>query len=183
LLSLTGAGRTGKTRLAIQFVSEIIDEFENGVWLTELSPVTDPELIVKEISAILKMKEEPGRDLFDTLKEFLKDKTILLLIDNCEHLIEKCTSIVSDLLAYCPKLKIISTSRTSFNIPGETLYRIPPLSMPEDIKKESFESLAEYESVKFFLEIGSSVNRNFSLTKENIFTVAELCKKLVLYDL
>ena len=178
MLSLTGAGGTGKTRLAIQFVSEIIDEFENGVWLTELSPVTDPELIVKEISAILKMKEEPGRDLFDTLKEFLKDKTILLLIDNCEHLIEKCTSIVSDLLAYCPKLKIISTSRSSFNIPGETLYRIPPLSMPEDIKKESFESLAEYESIKFFLEIGSSVNRNFSLTKENIFTVAELCKKL-----
>ncbi|MBK8983602.1 MAG: hypothetical protein IPM38_15135 [Ignavibacteria bacterium] len=178
MLSLTGAGGTGKTRLAIQLVSEILDEFENGVWLLELSPVTDPELILREISTVLNIKEDPGKDLFETVKEFLKEKTILLLFDNCEHLLEKCSMISSELLSTCPKLKIISTSRISFNIPGESIYRIPPLSMPANIKKETYESLAEYESVKFFHEIAKSINSNFSLTKENIYDVAELCKKL-----
>ncbi len=178
LISLTGAGGTGKTRLAIQLVSELIDEFENGVWIIELSPVTDPELVAKEISTVLKLKEDPGCDIFETVKEFLKDKKILLLFDNSEHLLTKCAQIAESLLTSCPDLKIISTSREPFNVHGETIYRIPPLSMPDKIKNESFESLSEYESVKLFLERANSVNPNFTLTQENIYTVAELCKKL-----
>jgi predicted ATPase/class 3 adenylate cyclase len=178
LLSLTGAGGTGKTRLAIQLVSELIDEFENGVWIIELSPVTDPDLIGKEISTVLNLKEDPGTDIFDTLKEFLKDKNIILLFDNSEHLLARCAQIAETLLAYCPNLKIISTSREPFNIQGETIYRIPPLSMPDNIKNQSVESLYEYESVKLFLERANSINPNFSLTNENVYTVAELCKKL-----
>ncbi|MBS1517862.1 MAG: hypothetical protein JSS91_07230 [Bacteroidetes bacterium] len=178
MLSLTGSGGTGKTRLAIQLVSEILDEFDNGVWLIEFSPVTDPGLIVREISTVLNIKEETDKDLLETLKEYLKDKNILLLFDNCEHLLDKCSSLSQELLTYCPKLKIISTSRMSFNIPGESIYRIPPLSMPENIKKESFETLSGYESVSFFLETAKSINANFSLSEENIYDVAELCKKL-----
>jgi predicted ATPase/class 3 adenylate cyclase len=178
LLSLIGAGGTGKTRLAIQLVSEVIDEFDNGVWIIELSPVTDPELVVKEISSVLNLKEDPGTELLETLKEFLKDKKILLLFDNSEHLLNKCAQISETLLSYCPGLKIISTSREPFNSQGETLYRIPPLSMPDKIKNESFETLSGYESVKFFLERATSINPKFSLTNENIYTVAEICKKL-----
>ena len=158
LLSLTGAGGTGKTRLAIQLASELIDEFENGIWIIEFSPVTDPDLI----------------DGLQALRDFLKNKSTLLIFDNCEHLLNRCAQVSETLLSYCTKLKIISTSRESFNIQGETLYRIPPLSMPENIKKESFESLIEYESVKLFLDRAVSVNPKFTLTKENIYAVASL---------
>ena len=178
LISLTGMGGTGKTRLAIQLVSEMIDEFENGVWIIELSPITDPELVVKEISKILNLKEEPERDDLEILEEYLKDKNILLIFDNCEHLLERCAVITETLLSYCPKLKIISTSREPFNIQGEIIYKIPPLSMPDKIRNKSFEDLSEYESVKLFLERANSVNANFQLTHDNIYDVAELCKKL-----
>lgn len=178
LITLTGAGGTGKTRISIQIALEMIDEFENGVWLIELSPVTDPELIVKEISNILNLKEDPGIDNLVALKEFLKEKSILLIIDNCEHLLLGCAQIAETLLSYCPKLKILSTSREPFNINGENIYRIPPLSMPENIQNESFETLAEYESVKLFLDRAASIKPDFILTGDNIYTVAELCKKL-----
>lgn len=178
LITLTGAGGTGKTRISIQIAMEMIDEFDNGVWLIELSPVTDPELIVKEISTTLNLKEDPGLDYLVALKEFLKEKSILLIIDNCEHLLLNCAQIAEALLSNCPKLKILSTSREPFNINGENIYRIPPLSMPENLKNESFDSLAEYESVKLFLDRAQSVKPDFTLTEENIHTVAELCKKL-----
>ena len=178
LLTLTGAGGTGKTRLAIEIVKDLIDEFENGIWFIELSSISDPELIVKEISSILNLKEEPGLDGLLSLKQFLKVKNILLIFDNCEHLLLKCAQIAEALLSYCPKLKIISTSRESLNIRGENIYRIPSLSMPEDAANESYETLSEYESVKLFLNRARSVNRDFTLTKDNIFSVSELCKKL-----
>lgn len=178
LLTFTGSGGTGKTRFAIQLVSDLIDEFENGIWIIELSPITDPELIVKEISTVLNLKEEPGVDSLLTLKLFLKEKKTLLIFDNCEHLLFKCAQIAETLLSFCPKLKIICTSREALNINGETLFRIPPLSIPENIENKSFDILSKYESVKLFLDRASSVNANFSLTKENIQTVAILCKKL-----
>lgn len=178
LLSLTGAGGTGKTRLAVQLAAELIDEFENGIWIIEFSPVTDPDLVVKEISTVLNLKEDPGTDGLSALRDFLKDKSILLIFDNCEHLLNRCAQVSETLLSFCTKLKIISTSRESFNILGETIYRIPPLSMPDNIKKQSFESLSGYESVKLFADRAISVNPDFTLTNENIYAVAELCKKL-----
>jgi len=178
MLTLTGTGGTGKTRLALQIASEFLDEFENGVWIIELSPITDPELIVKEISNVLNLKENPGTDNLELLKEFLKDKKILLIFDNSEHLLSRCSPLAEALLTFCAGLKIISTSREAFNISGEIIYRVPPLSLPVNIKIETAETLMEFESVKFFLDRAVSVNSNFKLTNENIYIVAELCKKL-----
>ena len=178
LMSLTGSGGTGKTRIAIQLVSEILDEFQHGCRIIELSPITDPELIVKEISGVLNLKEIPETDILETLKDYLKDKNILLLFDNSEHLLTRCAPLAETLLNSCPDLKIISTSRQPFNIHGETVYKVPPLSIPDRIKEESFDALCEYESVRLFNDRAASVNSEFRLTKENINSVAELCKKL-----
>jgi len=158
MLTLTGTGGTGKTRLALQIASEFLDEFENGVWIIELSPITDPELIVKEISNVLNLKENPGTDNLELLKEFLKDKKILLIFDNSEHLLSRCSPLAEALLTFCAGLKIISTSREAFNISGEIIYRVPPLSLPVNIKNETAETLMEFESVTFFLDRAVSVN-------------------------
>jgi len=178
MITLIGAGGTGKTRLALRIGSELIDEFDNGVWITELSPITNPDSVVKEISNILNLKEEADQDIFDTLKEFLKSKKILLILDNCEHLLDIVAQTTDSLLKSCMNLKIIATSRGSLNIHGETVYRVPPMSMPENVKQESFETLSGYESVKLFLDRAVSINANFKLTSDNIYNVAELCKKL-----
>lgn len=178
LLSLIGPGGTGKTRLAIKVASELIDEFENGIWLLDLSPIINPEIVIKELLNILGLKEEAGVDTLETVKAFLKDKKMILLFDNSEHLLEKCGTIVQNLLSFCPGVRIISTSREPFNLPGEIIFRIPPLSIPGNLKDESFESLSEYESVKLFLNCASSINSKFELTETNIHTVAELCKHL-----
>jgi len=151
LLSLTGAGGTGKTRLAVRLASELLDEFENGVWIIELSSITDPDFVVKEISTVLKLKEDPSHNILETLKEFLKDKNILLLFDNSEHLLTKCAATTETLLTNCPYLKIISTSRAPFNIHGETIYRVPPMSIPDKIKNETVESLSGMNRLSFFL--------------------------------
>lgn len=178
LLSLIGPGGTGKTRLALQSISELIDEFEHGVWVIELAPITDAEIIIKSLIDIFKLKEDPNTDSFVSLKNFLKDKNILLLFDNSEHLLQKCSTVVEGILSFCPRVKIITTSREPFNIHGEFIYRVPPLSLPSDIKNETFESLSEFESIRLFNDRAVSVNPNFTLTEHNIKTVAELCKHL-----
>lgn len=175
LLSLIGPGGTGKTRLALHLMTDLMDEFENGVWVVELAPITDSEIIVKELCSIFNLKENPSVDGIETLKNFLKDKKMILLFDNSEHLLQKCGSVVKSILTYCTGLKIISTSREAFNILGEVIYRVPPLSFPKKFKNESLENLSEYESVKFFVDRAVSVNSNFQLTEGNAGTVAELC--------
>lgn len=178
LISLTGPGGTGKTRLAINLLSGLLDEYENGIWLIELSPIANPEIIVNEISAVFGLKEDPGTDLLETLKFFLKDKKTILLLDNSEHLIEKCASVAESLLKSCPGLKIIATSRESFNLSGEAVYKIPPLALPENTNDVSAEILSEYESVKLFIDRAKSVNPGFITSEKTIKTIAELCRHL-----
>lgn len=178
LLTLIGPGGTGKTRLAIKCASGLIDEFENGIWLTELSPITNPDFIINEICYEIGLKETSGSEMSDNLKNFLKDKNTLLILDNCEHLLSHCSSIVEDLLKYCPGLKIICTSRETLNIQGEYVYFVHPLKVPGDLNGETFESISEYESVKLFIDRAISVKPGFTLNEQNIMAVAELCKRI-----
>ncbi|MEO8665062.1 MAG: tetratricopeptide repeat protein [Ignavibacteria bacterium] len=177
-LTIVGSGGTGKTRLAIRAATDLIDEFENGVWFVELSALNDPELIEKEISIALNLKEEGDKNLIDILKEYLEDKQLLIIFDNSEHLLDKCAEIAYALLQRCPKLKIISTSRESLNISGEKIYRVPPLSVPDNSTDHTPESLKEYESSRLFIERASSIKHDFKVTDENADALAELCRKL-----
>jgi hypothetical protein len=130
LLTLTGAGGCGKTRLALQTAAELVDDFADGVWLVDLAPLTDPALVPQMVAAVLGVREQPGRPLLATLTAALRHKTLLLLLDNCEHLIAACARLADTLLRSCPGLHILATSREALRITGETAWPVPSLGVP-----------------------------------------------------
>src|SRR5207248_11504374 len=124
LLTLTGAGGCGKTRLALQVAADLLDEYPDGVWFAEFAPLTDPSLVPQTVSGALGLTEEPGKPVIQTLTEYLKPKKLLLLADNCEHLLDACASLAELLLRSCPYTRIIATSRESLGVGGEPAYRV-----------------------------------------------------------
>ena len=129
LLTLTGAGGSGKTRLALQVAATLVAEFEHGVWWVELASLTDPVLVPQQVASSLGLSEQPGRSFMDTLSEALQTRKLLLALDNCEHLIAACAHLVETLLRSCPGLHILKTSREAFNIPGKTIWLVPSLGV------------------------------------------------------
>jgi predicted ATPase/class 3 adenylate cyclase len=178
LVTLVGPGGTGKTRLSIQVGADQIDDFPDGVFLIELAPVSDPEWIPETVLNSLKIKEEQGKSTTETLTDFLKDKEMLLLFDNCEHLINESANLCELLLRKCHKLKIISTSREALNCPGEQIYRVPALSYPDPAMQETAETLTQYASVRLFIERALSVNPGFRVNNNNAPALAEICSRL-----
>lgn len=178
LLTLTGPGGAGKTRLSLQAGAEVIDDFANGVWFIELAHLIDPVLLPQEIIKELGIKEETKRSIEETLRLFLKDKEILLILDNCEHLIESCSRHAELLLKSCPKLKIIATSRESLKCAGEQTYSVLSLKTPNIKELVSPEQLAQYESVRLFIERALAVNPKFRITDENAPAVSGICSQL-----
>jgi len=178
LLTLIGSGGSGKTRLAMQTAADIIDDFSNGVFITEIASVTDGALVVQTLLNSLGIKEEPGRTSDETLTGYLKDKEMLIILDNCEHLINECANLAEMLLTNCAKLKIIATSREALNCSGEQSFRVPSLSLPDTSAGITPENIIHYESVCLFLERALSVNQNFKITKENALALAKICKRL-----
>ena len=178
LVTLLGPGGTGKTRLSIQVGADLIDDFPNGVFLIELAPVSDPGWVPETILNSLKIKEEQGKSTTETLTGFLQDKEMLLLIDNCEHLINECANLCELLLQKCEKLKIFSTSREALNCPGEQIYRVPALSYPDPAMQETAETLSQYASVRLFIERALSVNPEFRVNNNNAPALAEICSRL-----
>lgn len=126
LLTLTGPGGSGKTRLALAVGSGSGDDYEDGVWLMELAPLSDPELVPQAVASVLGVREEPGTALLDSLRAHLKAREILLVLDNCEHLVDACADLANALLRSCPDLKVFATSREALGIVGETLFVVPP---------------------------------------------------------
>ena len=120
LLTLLGPGGTGKTRLMLQVAEEIIEDYPDGIWLVELAPLTDPELIPERVAAALTVQQQPGRELFATLADYLRRKELLLLLDNVEHIVRECAAFTEHLLEHCPKLTILVTGREALFIDGET---------------------------------------------------------------
>ena len=176
LVTLTGSGGTGKTRLSLQMGKELLDQYPDGVWLVELAPLGDPELVVQTVARTLGMRLEASPQALSLLEDYLEEKHLLLILDNCEHLVEACARLANALLKACPHLHILASSREGLGIEGEAPYRVPPLAFPH--AEESLESLGQYEAVRLFVERAETVSPGFRLTPENAPSVAGICQRL-----
>jgi predicted ATPase/class 3 adenylate cyclase len=178
LLTLLGPGGTGKTRLMLQVAEEVIEDYPDGVWLVELAPLTDPELIPERVAAALHVQEQPGREILDTLTEYLRRKKLLLLLDNVEHLVQESAELAEHLLDHCPQLKILVTGREALCIEGETTLQVPSLSLPPKSEHPTVETMRTSEAVQIFLDRGHAVNPDFALTEQNAPAIAEIVHRL-----
>ncbi|HEX9235047.1 MAG TPA: adenylate/guanylate cyclase domain-containing protein, partial [Actinomycetota bacterium] len=177
LLTLTGPGGTGKTRLAMKVASDHVDRFSDGVFFADLSPIVDPALVPSVISQALVVRDEPGRDLLDTLADYLRDRHVLLVLDNVEQVIE-CALAVARLLDSAPRLTVLATSRVPFHVSGEREYQVPPLSVPDPRQASDLELITRSESVALFAERAAAVRSGFRVTTENAAAVAEIVARL-----
>lgn len=178
LLTITGSGGAGKTRLAMQTGADMIDDFTNGVFLVELANVTDPVFISLSVMNSLGIKEEPDKTPDESLIMYLKNKELLIILDNCEHLIIQCAKLTELLLTSCPELKIIATSREAMNCQGEHTFRLPSLSLPDADADNTPEQLSQYEAVRLFIERALAVNSSFRVNNENAPALAQICSRL-----
>ena len=178
LLTLTGSGGSGKTRLAMQVAGDVIDEFANGVWLIELASLSDGVLLPIAISKEFGLMEEQNKSPEETLLDYFKDKELLLILDNCEHLIGPSAELTEKLLINCPGLKIIATSRESLRCHGEQTHRVSSLDFPDPKEKATPEKLSQYEAVRLFIERALSVNSSFRVNNSNAPALAEICFQL-----
>jgi predicted ATPase len=161
LLTLTGAGGCGKTRLALAVASEVVEGFEDGVWLVDLAPLADPSLVPQALASALGAREQPARSLNETLSDYLRSKKVLVVLDNCEHLIETCVELVEALLRSCSELRILATSREALGIAGEISWPVPSLTLPDLRRLLDIESLFRYESARLFVERAAAVKPTF----------------------
>jgi len=177
-VTLTGPGGTGKTRLALQVGAELLELFPDGVWLVELASLSDPMLVPQTVAAVLGIRESAGRPILTLLTDYLRNKELLLILDNCEHLLSSSAQLVTTLLQTCPYLCILATSREALNIPGEFSFRVPSLSIPEARQLPSLAALTQYESVQLFVERAEIMQPGFALTDTNAPAVAQICQRL-----
>jgi predicted ATPase/DNA-binding CsgD family transcriptional regulator len=178
LLTLTGVGGSGKTRLALEVARALVEAYPDGVWLVEFAPLSEEVLVPKAVAEALKVPERPAEPLTDTLVEFLRNRELLLILDNCEHLLEAAARLVDKLLDSCSHLRIMSTSREAIGVEGEVRWLVPPLSVPEPQGTPSSEELGAYESVRLFGERARERDPSFSLSPPNALSVAEICRML-----
>ena len=177
LLTLTGTGGCGKTRLAIQVASDLVDEYEDGVWLVEMEALSDPFLVPTAVTSVLGLREEPGRPLLGTLTDSLRSKKLLLVLDNCEHLVEACARLAESLLRACPHLQCLATSREPLNIGGEVTWRVPSLSLPPR-RSPSIDALISSEAGRLFMQRAQTVVPNFMVMPADAARAAEICHRL-----
>jgi predicted ATPase/class 3 adenylate cyclase len=178
LVTLTGSGGTGKTRLALQVATEVLEQYPNGAWLAELAPLADPALVPKSVASALGVPESPGHDIRDTLVSFLCQKHLLLILDNCEHLLEACARLADMLLHACPDLTILASSREILGVEGETPFRVPSMTVPDPHRLPSLDEFTSYEAIRLFVERGQVVAPGFGITDENASTLAQVVNRL-----
>ena len=178
LLTLTGPGGCGKTRLALEAAREVVYGFEDGTWWVRLAPLSEPDLVPRAVASALGVREAAGRPLDEVLVEHLKARKTLLVLDNCEHLIEACAQLVETLLRSCEHLRVLATSREALGTAGERAWLVPSLSLPDDSRRLlPAEELVCYEAVRLFVERAEAASR-FALTDRNASVVAEVCRRL-----
>ena len=178
LLTLTGSGGCGKTRLSLQVAADSLERFPDGAWLVELAPLSDPGLVPQTVATVLGLKEEPGKPIIQTLTEYLKDKRLLLLLDNCEHLLDGCAQLADALLRQCPQVTVLASSREALGIGGEQAYRVPSLSLPDPKQAHTPASVAPFEAVQLFIDRALLARPDFQVTAQNAATLASICYRL-----
>jgi predicted ATPase/DNA-binding NarL/FixJ family response regulator len=178
LLTVTGAGGAGKTRLVLTVAETLVGSYADGVWFVPLEALVDQALVARHLASVLGVSEEVGRPVTDTLASYLRARHTLLVLDNCEHLASVCGSVAEALLRVCPDLHILATSRQPLRIAGETTWRIPSLALPHPNRRPPVERLRQVEAVQLFAERAAAALPGFSVTEHNSAAVAEVCQRL-----
>jgi len=176
LLTLTGVGGSGKTRLALHLAADVLDEYQGGVWLVEMAAVTDPELIPQTVQAVVGTKDQPGMSTIESVALSIGEKRMLLLLDNCEHLIQGAAELAESLLVHCPNLKIVATSRELLGIPGEHPFAVQSLPVPA--ADADLDTVKGFGSVMLFAERASTVKPGFAVVESNVEAVAQIARRL-----
>jgi non-specific serine/threonine protein kinase len=178
LLTLTGVGGGGKTRLALKLAEDRLDQFADGVWIVNLAPVTEGERVAETTALAIGLRPEPGRPVLDSLLDQLGPRRSLLVLDNCEHLLPACASLADRLLQSCPELKLVATSREGLGIAGETLHVVPSMNVPSARNGHDPAAIARSESVRLFVERAKLAQPGFELGNDIAGAVAEICRRL-----
>jgi predicted ATPase/class 3 adenylate cyclase len=177
LVTLTGPGGTGKTRLSLQVATELLPAFQDGAYFVRLSPITDPTLVTPTIAETLEVRDNPERSPLEDLIEHLRGKEILLLLDNFEQVLP-AASEVGELLGATDGLKVLATSREALGVGGEQEYPVPTLELPDPMHLPPLENLTQYEAVRLFIDRAAAVQPGFAVTNDNAPAVAEICARL-----
>ncbi|HEV2909428.1 MAG TPA: adenylate/guanylate cyclase domain-containing protein [Candidatus Eremiobacteraceae bacterium] len=178
LLTLFGSGGVGKTRLALQVGAEVLDQYPDGVWLADFAPITDPELVSSIIAKELGMTQVEGRRVDESIIQWLKRKKLLLILDNCEHVLETVAAIANSILRACPDVRMLATSRQALGVSGEQVLRLPSLDVPHKIVDLTPEAVIEFGAVALFVDRARSVDASFALTSDSAPIVADICRRL-----
>jgi predicted ATPase/DNA-binding XRE family transcriptional regulator len=178
LFTLVGTGGVGKTRLALQVADEVRSEYADGAWLVELAALAEPGLVPQAVSSRLGIREQPGRPLSDTLADALSHKHLLLILDNCEHVLHACAELVQTLLERCAGLRILATSRETLRVAGETAWRVPPLSVPPADQEMTVATLAAHEAPCLFLDRARAVVPGLAIGEREATAIAAMCRRL-----
>jgi predicted ATPase/DNA-binding CsgD family transcriptional regulator len=178
LLTITGPGGSGKTRLALEVSRDLLEAYSDGVWLVEFAPLSEEALVPKAVAEAVEVPERPDEPLVDTLTEVLGSRELLVVLDNCEHLLEATARLVDVLLDSCPNLRVLATSREGLGVEGELRWLVPPLSAPDPQYSSTVEELERLESARLFLARACNRDPSFAFTPGNAQTVAEVCSKL-----
>jgi predicted ATPase/DNA-binding SARP family transcriptional activator len=178
LVTLTGAGGCGKSRLSLEVANRLPADFDDGVWLAELAPLANPDLVPETVAFALGLRNLSDRPIQDLLVDYLRPRNVLLILDNCEHLIEALATLCDSLLRACPRLHILATSREGLAVRGETAYIVPSMEMPDPERRLAPAELAAVESVRLFVERAAAVQPGFDLTETNGKAIAQICRRL-----
>ncbi len=178
LVTLVGAGGIGKTRLALQVGTELLDGYPDGVWFVDLAPISDPELVSSVTARVLGMRQQEGRRVDESIPPWLERKKLLLIFDNCEHVVETVASLADAILATAQDVRIVATSRQALDIRGEEIVRIASLDVPHTIADLTAAAVMEFAAVALFVARATSVDRSFAVTDDTAPIVADICRRL-----
>jgi predicted ATPase/class 3 adenylate cyclase len=178
LVTLLGMGGLGKSRLSVQLAAEVLDDYPDGVWMVELAPLADPALVAQALASVLGVKEEAGRPVIEALVKFVRDRQLLIILDNCEHVVQACAELAKQLLQASTRVKVLASSRDALQIAGETVFQLAPLNAPGHVTSITLDALERSDAVQLFVDRAKAAQPAFRLSEGNATAVASICQRL-----